>query len=78
MNQSNFTTAVAMQIDPDERRWLERKAIQLARERGCTLPAALVAARCEFESLRARPKAIVIPLIGHRRRPVETASPDSC
>jgi len=76
MNQSDLKKSVAIQIDPDERRWLERKALQLARERGCSLPAALVAARCEFESLRARPKAIVIPLIGQRRRPVVRAYPD--
>ena len=55
-------------MDPNERRWLERKALQLARELGCALPEALVAARAEFERLRGRPKAVVIPLIGRARR----------
>lgn len=58
-------------IDPAERRWLERKAVQLARELDCPLPAALVAARSEFEALRSRPKAVVVPLAGRtRRRPL--------
>ena len=51
-------------IDPNERRWLERRALELVREHDCSLPSALVAARCEFESLRSRPKAVVIPLVG--------------
>ena len=55
-------------IDPHERRWLERKAVELARELKCSLPEALVAARCEFEALRTRPKAVVIPLVGRSRR----------
>ncbi|HSG63478.1 MAG TPA: hypothetical protein VLD39_00690 [Gammaproteobacteria bacterium] len=55
-------------LDPQERHWLERKALHIARELGCTLPEALVAARAEFEQLRARPKAIVIPLVGRARR----------
>lgn len=54
-------------IDPSERRWLERKALELVREHDCSLPAALVAARCEFESLRSRPKAVVISLVGRSR-----------
>lgn len=54
-------------IDPNERRWLERKALELVREHGCSMPSALVAARCEFESLRSRPKAVVIPLLGRGR-----------
>lgn len=54
-------------IDPNERRWLERRALALVREHDCSLPAALVAARCEFESLRSRPKAVVVPLVGRTR-----------
>jgi len=54
-------------MDPNERRWLERKALALVREHDCSLPAALVAARCEFENLRSRPKAVVIPLVGQLR-----------
>jgi hypothetical protein len=57
-------------MDPNERRWLERKAIELARELKCPLPEALVAARWEFESLRTRPKAVVIPLVGRVPRTV--------
>ncbi len=57
-------------IDPNERRWLERRALVLVREHDCSLPAALVAARCEFESLRSQPKAVVIPLVGRGRRTV--------
>jgi hypothetical protein len=60
-------------IDPNERRWLERKAVELARELNCPLPDALVAARCEFEALRTRPKAKVIPLLNRRvRRPISS------
>ena len=55
-------------IDPNERRWLERKAVELSRELKCPLPDALVAARCEFESLKSRPKARVIPLVGRQAR----------
>lgn len=54
-------------IDPNERRWLERRALALVREHDCSLPAALVAARCEFERLRSQPKAVVIPLVGRAR-----------
>ena len=54
-------------IDPNERRWLERRALALVREHDCSLSAALVAARCEFESLRSQPKAVVIPLVGRAR-----------
>ena len=57
-------------IDPNERRWLERRALALVREHDCSLSAALVAARCEFESLRSQPKAVVIPLVGRGRRSV--------
>lgn len=57
-------------IDPEERRWLERRALELAREFDCPLPAALVAARHEFEALRTRPKAVVISLVAHHRRRV--------
>jgi len=57
-------------IDPNERRWLERKALELVREHGCSLSSALVAARCEFESLRSQPKAVVIPLVGRARSSV--------
>ena len=57
-------------IDPNERRWLERRALALVREHGCSLPSALVAARCEFDSLRSKPKAVVIPLVGRARRSV--------
>ena len=57
-------------IDPNERRWLERRALALVREHDCSLPAALVAARCEFESLRSQPKAVVIPLVGRARSSV--------
>ena len=57
-------------IDPNERRWLERRALELVREHDCSLPAALVAARCEFESLRSLPKAVVIPLVGRARSSV--------
>jgi len=57
-----------MTIDPNERRWLERKAVELARELNCPLPDALVAARCEFESLKTRPKARVIPLVEWQAR----------
>ena len=64
-------------IDPNERRWLERKAVELARELNCPLPDALVAARCEFEALRTRPKARVIPLLGRQvRRAI--SSPEVC
>ena len=55
-------------LDPQEKRWLERKALQFARELGCDLPEALVAARVEFERLRSRPRAAVIPLVGRARR----------
>ena len=55
-------------IDPNERRWLERKAVELARELNCPLPDALVAARCEFESLKTRPKAPVVLLLDWRAR----------
>ena len=68
MSERKQKTGKVPMIDPDERRWLERKAVQLARELNCPLPDALVAARCEFESLRARPKAVVVPLIGRSRR----------
>ena len=57
-------------IDPNERRWLERRALALVREHDCSLPSALVAARCEFESLRSQPKAVVIPLVGRARSSV--------
>ena len=65
INADNRKTPV---LDPQERRWLERKALRLARELGCALPEALVAARAEFERLRSRPKAVVIPLVGRSRR----------
>ena len=55
-------------IDPNERRWLERKAVELARELNCPLPDALVAARCEFESLKSRPKAPVVALLDWQAR----------
>ena len=55
-------------IDPNERRWLERKAVELARELNCPLPDALVAARCEFENLKSRPKAPVVALLDYRVR----------
>ena len=64
-------------IDPNERRWLERKAVQLARELNCPLPDALVAARCEFESLKSRPKAPVVPLVSRQSRRV-LSSPEAC
>jgi len=64
-------------IDPNERRWLERKAVQLARELNCPLPDALVAARCEFESLKSRPKAPVIPLVNRPSRRA-LSSPEAC
>lgn len=70
MSSHRPPTAESLTIDPHERQWLERKAVQLARERGCSLPAALVAARCEFETLRARPKAPVIPLVVRSRSSV--------
>ena len=54
-------------IDPNERRWLEQTALKIVREHDCSLPAALVAARCEFENLRSRPKAVVIPLVSRAR-----------
>jgi hypothetical protein len=68
MNDGNTGAGKTSLIDPNERRWLERKAVELARSLNCPLPDALVAARCEFESLRTRPKAIVIPLVGQSRR----------
>ena len=77
MSEYHEPTGKTPLIDPDERRWLERKAVQLARELNCPLPDALVAARCEFESLRSRPKAVVIPLVGRARiglRPPHEAS----
>ncbi len=67
MSECSEATGKTPLIDPDERRWLERKAVQLARELNCPLPDALVAARYEFESLRSRPKAPVIPLVGRTR-----------
>jgi len=57
----------APELDPNERRWLERRALALVREHDCSLPSALVAARCEFERLRSQPKAVVIPLVGRAR-----------
>lgn len=68
MSERNIGAGNKPMIDPGERRWLERKAVQLARELNCPLPDALLAARCEFESLRTRPKAVVIPLVGRGRR----------
>jgi hypothetical protein len=68
MNEPNTASGKIPIIDPNERRWLERKAVQLARELKCPLPDALIAARCEFESLRTRPKAVVIPLVGRSHR----------
>jgi hypothetical protein len=70
MSTSNADNRSTPVLDPQERRWLERKALQLARELGCALPEALVAARTEFERLRGRPKAVVIPLVGRARRGV--------
>ena len=64
-------------IDPNERRWLERKAVQLARELNCPLPDALVAARCEFESLKSRPKAPVVQLVSRQSRRA-LSSPEAC
>lgn len=61
-------------IDPNERRWLERRALALVREHGCSLPSALVAARCEFENLRSQPKALVIPLVGRVRKRIDCLS----
>ena len=68
MSEPKLGTSETRTIDPDERRWLERKAVQLARELNCPLAAALVAARSEVEALRARPKAVVIPFVGRKRR----------
>jgi len=70
MSKANDAAESRPMIDPNERRWLERKAVELARELHCPLPDALLAARCEFEALRTRPKAVVIPLVGHHRRSV--------
>lgn len=64
-------------IDPAERRWLERKAVQLARELNCPLPDALIAARCEFESLKTRPKARVIPLVEWQARRALSSRPEA-
>ena len=63
MSERTISEAETPIMDPQERRWLERKALQLARELKCPLPEALVAARSEFERLRTQPKAVVIPLV---------------
>ena len=76
MNASTNAVPTQHVIDPGERRWLERKALELAREFKCPLPDALVAARCEFESLKTRPKAIVIPLVEWRLRRRAAAQPE--
>ena len=67
MKASEKELKPAPAIDPNERRWLERRALALVREHDCSLPSALVAARCEFESLRSQPKAVVIPLVTRAR-----------
>lgn len=72
MSERNSGPNTRPAIDPNERRWLERKAVELARELNCPLPDALLAARCEFEALRTRPRAVVIPFVGRSRRGVSS------
>ena len=58
-----------MYDSPDERGWIERKAREIAAERGWSLPTARAEAQAELRKLRDRwPKAEVIPLNQTRRK----------
>ena len=50
-----------MDYSPDEQRWIERKAREIVRETGRSLPVARAEAMIEFRRLKDRPKARVIP-----------------
>ena len=53
----------------DYKGWIERKAREIAAERGCSLPIARVKAQAEFRKLKdRRPKAEVVRLDQGRRK----------
>ena len=58
-----------MYHSPDYKGWIERKAREIAAEKGWSLPTARAEAQAEFRKLRdRRPKAEVIPLDQTRRK----------
>jgi len=51
-----------MPCSPDDEAWIERKAAEYADQSGYVDPMAIELAEAEFERLRARPRAPVIPI----------------